>query len=39
MTFAITPKLPSENFKILGRDKGLSAVRELQWQRGWGLEE
>lgn len=34
MTFAITPKLPSENFKNLGREEGLSALRELQGQQG-----
>lgn len=35
MTFAITPKLPAENFKILGREEGLSALGELQGQWGW----
>ena len=35
MTFAITPKLPAENVKFLGRKEGLSALRELQGQRGW----
>jgi hypothetical protein len=35
MTFAIAPKLLSENFKILGRDEGLSVHRELGGQWGW----
>lgn len=32
MTFAITPNLPSENFKTLGRGASLSSLREVQGQ-------